>query len=1198
MSDSLNTEIRIDADATGVEAGVSRAKRSLADLGATAKRAGAEAAEGVAGIGEGGEQSSRKVERATKSMAASLERLIALQRSGSRESREYWEVLASQRGVNLDAIKPLLDQLDQARQKTRAAKEASDAWAASLGRQRGAGALDPLLGQFDQVRLKTSAAKEASDAWAASLGKITPILSTVAAAFSVREVSSAVDAWKNLNAQLNIATGSMRGGAEAYRATLDNALLAGQAIDQVGTVYRRFAENSMELGISQQKVADLTRTVSQSIAISGGSAQAAQASLTQFGQALASGALRGEELNSVLEQAPALARALAAGLGISVGQLRNLAAEGRITSEEIVRALDNQAERIAANFEKLPLTMTRALENMRTRWVDVMGGFESSSGAFGQMAEAVDAAARNLDVLVVAGAAIAALYGGRMAGAIAVGTAAKLADVSATLRQVQATEAASIAAHRYTGLMLSQSAAVSAAAAGMTASATAAAAAGGLARSALTALGGPVGAVTTVLTLGATAWMLWGSRADEATKEAATSATEHLDSVIEKITEMNSRLAQFGRRSYDNTVAGAESELKTTRAEIARLQNTLDAMDTDGGRGRFTTAGRRMQEDLNALSTREISLQEQVAEARRRAAEVGTGAIRQFVEANAVGAEKVALQQRKMLADFSAAIEKTGGVFDFGDANHAAALTALNAALADADKEAGKSAAALLKEQYANRLATIKESLAAEDGLLRIARARGELDERAYLDRLGEAQRESFAARAAVLRDQLAAADKSSDRERILGDVRALGAEAAKAAGEATLAYVELDKAARATLATLTSEAWGEVGQFATDNTALREELVTLGMTTRQLDEYRRQKTLAARESANEFADALEAAAAAIDDEGEAAQRARQYYLDLAAARRAAAEQLGERATLERQLATSREALRLSTESAKVWQDGWQETDRIARDAFVAWADDGASAAERIGQSLRSALLSAIYEATLRPIALQVYTTAAGALGLSGGAAGAGAGSNLLGMASNAKSLYDLASGDYGLYGSFATSQYGQALGLSTAPGVYASSIGTGSSLGFGGLFADGATGGTAAGASASMSTLGSALPWAAGGGILAGILYDGKGQSAAGGAIGAGVGYAAAAGSGWAAGASMGSAAGPIGAIAGAIIGGFLGSKIGGGGERFKTTYGSASGLYDDGRYTSTGAWQGGRQYGDDVDQVLDRATQAFSAR
>jgi hypothetical protein len=132
MSD-LNTEIKIGADASGVEAGVGKAKRSLASLGDTAKKAGQDAAAGLTGIGTGGDASAKKVESATRSMQASLQRLVAEQKAGSKSSREYWEALANARGVNTSALKPLLDQLDAAKVKTVGATAATEGWAARLG---------------------------------------------------------------------------------------------------------------------------------------------------------------------------------------------------------------------------------------------------------------------------------------------------------------------------------------------------------------------------------------------------------------------------------------------------------------------------------------------------------------------------------------------------------------------------------------------------------------------------------------------------------------------------------------------------------------------------------------------------------------------------------------------------------------------------------------------------------------------------------------------------------------------------------------------------------------------------------------------------------------------------------------------------------------------------------------------------------
>ena len=134
MSDDLNTEIKIGADASGVEAGVGRAKRSLADLGASAQKAGKDAAAGVAGVGAGGDKAAKDVERATRSMQSSLQRLLAEQKAGAKGSREYWEALADTRGISRNSIKPILDQLDAAKSKTLQAKAATESWQSGLSR--------------------------------------------------------------------------------------------------------------------------------------------------------------------------------------------------------------------------------------------------------------------------------------------------------------------------------------------------------------------------------------------------------------------------------------------------------------------------------------------------------------------------------------------------------------------------------------------------------------------------------------------------------------------------------------------------------------------------------------------------------------------------------------------------------------------------------------------------------------------------------------------------------------------------------------------------------------------------------------------------------------------------------------------------------------------------------------------------------
>src|SRR5690606_25544623 len=115
-----------------------------------------------------------------------------------------------------------------------------------------------------------------------------------------------------------------------------------------------------DLGIANAELIDLTRTVNQAIQISGATAAESSAGIVQFAQALASNRLGGDELRSVLEQMPRLARALADGLGVTIGELRALAKEGKLTTDAIVGALQSQAPKIAEEFAKVKPTVASA----------------------------------------------------------------------------------------------------------------------------------------------------------------------------------------------------------------------------------------------------------------------------------------------------------------------------------------------------------------------------------------------------------------------------------------------------------------------------------------------------------------------------------------------------------------------------------------------------------------------------------------------------------------------------------------------------------------------------------------------------------------------------------------------------------------------------------------------------------------------
>ncbi|MFX9718367.1 tape measure protein [Acinetobacter baumannii] len=219
---------------------------------------------------------------------------------------------------------------------------------------------------------------------------------------TVSSAISKMDTYTGLQNRLKLVTNNQ---AELNKATEDTFQIAQKtysAWDSVLQVYQRFSDNAKTLNLTMDDTARLTETVSKAVAISGASAEAADAALVQFGQALASGTLRGEELNSVMEQTPALAKAIAKGMGITVGELRSVAAEGKITSQEIVKALRNVEKDVDALFAKTDITIGQSLTLLNNEITKFVGESGKGSGAAQVLAGTIQTLAGNLDVLTSA----------------------------------------------------------------------------------------------------------------------------------------------------------------------------------------------------------------------------------------------------------------------------------------------------------------------------------------------------------------------------------------------------------------------------------------------------------------------------------------------------------------------------------------------------------------------------------------------------------------------------------------------------------------------------------------------------------------------------------------------------------------------------------------------------------------------------
>lgn len=221
---------------------------------------------------------------------------------------------------------------------------------------------------------------------------------------------SKMDTYTGLNNKLKLVTNSQVELNQALGDTFKIAQNTAQAWDSVAQIYQRFSDNSKRLNITQAQTAALTDTVAKSIAISGGSAASAEAALIQFSQALASNVLRGEELNSVMEQAPGLAKAIAQGMGITVGQLRSVAAEGKITGDVLVDALTKAKSSVDDLFSKTDFTISQSFTQLSNEVTKFVGEAGKGSGAASALGDSIGFLAKNLstiaDIAIVGGVAM------------------------------------------------------------------------------------------------------------------------------------------------------------------------------------------------------------------------------------------------------------------------------------------------------------------------------------------------------------------------------------------------------------------------------------------------------------------------------------------------------------------------------------------------------------------------------------------------------------------------------------------------------------------------------------------------------------------------------------------------------------------------------------------------------------------------
>ena len=333
-----------------------------------AKRSADRTADSIAGIGKGAAANASAMEAGSRRFIAALEQ-EAKRVSMTRAEYRRWQ--AESRGIARDVYEPLIAKIEQAEAAQRSLSRTTAQTAEKLG------------GAFGGA--------------VASVGALQAVLGGFGIVSFARGFVQAADSVTVLNNQLKLATGSTASAASAYEALFGIAQRSRTSFTDLGSTFASIARATDGLGISQGRLLSVTEAIGNAMAISGGNAQGMQAALTQLGQGLASGTLRGDELNSVLEQTPRLARAIADGMGVTVGKLRELGQEGKITAETIINALESQAGVLAAEVQNSVITVGQAWTQLGNSVTKAAGEFDKASKTTGTIAGAMQSLSGTID---------------------------------------------------------------------------------------------------------------------------------------------------------------------------------------------------------------------------------------------------------------------------------------------------------------------------------------------------------------------------------------------------------------------------------------------------------------------------------------------------------------------------------------------------------------------------------------------------------------------------------------------------------------------------------------------------------------------------------------------------------------------------------------------------------------------------------
>lgn len=389
------------------------------------------------------------------------------------------------------------------------------------------------------------------------------------------------DEFNNYQSRIALVSKSNQEASRTFRQLMTVANDTGQLFGATAELYTR-VYRAMGDRANSQELLQFTKTINQSMVVSGANAQEASAAIIQLSQGMASGTLRGEEFNSVAEQAPVILEMLQKSLGKTRGELRKMAEDGELTTEVVLRAVRESAEGVQAQYDQMPKTIGRAVNELTNAWMQFIGQTDGALSASSVAATVISTLAQHLNLLGNAALVVGVIMSGRLLAGFVATTASIIrqqAALAVSNTTMVARAAIEVKAAQSALAMARATDAETAAVARLTAANRALAVAKGAAiassagGSLMALAGGPIGlAIIAVMGL-VTAYQYLKER--EAELEAQYNQTQ---ATIQNNIDKTRELIELRKQGQVGGFSDRFAQVNANNAELAAAQAQLDEL--------------------------------------------------------------------------------------------------------------------------------------------------------------------------------------------------------------------------------------------------------------------------------------------------------------------------------------------------------------------------------------------------------------------------------------------------------------------------------------------------------------------------------------------------------------------------------------------------------------------------------------------